>query len=72
MDAPPTSGSSVAVDLHWQEDGGPPVSPPARQGFGSRLLAGSAQQLDAQFEIDYASRGVRCRLRFSVPRMAVG
>jgi two-component sensor histidine kinase len=61
-------GSSVAVDLQWQEDNGPPVSPPARQGFGSRLLTGSAQQLDARFEIDYAARGVRCRLRFSVPR----
>ena len=44
--------------------------PPARQGFGSRLLAGSAQQLNAEFEIDYAARGVRCRLQFSVPRMA--
>jgi PAS domain S-box-containing protein len=62
------AGSGVAIDLHWQEEGGPPVSPPARKGFGSRLLTGSAQQLDARFEIDYAVRGVRCRLRFSVPR----
>ena len=57
----------MAVDLQRQEDNGPPVTPPARQGFGSRLLAGSAQQLNAQFEIDYAARGVRCRLQFSVP-----
>lgn len=60
--------SDVAIDLHWQEENGPPVSQPKARGFGSRLLAGSAQQLDARFEIDYAMRGVRCRLRFSVPR----
>jgi two-component sensor histidine kinase len=61
------SSSNVAVDLHWNEDNGPPVSAPERTGFGSRLLAGSAQQLGAQFEIDYAPSGFRCRLRFSVP-----
>lgn len=62
------SGSSIAIDLQWQEENGPPVSPPKHRGFGSRLLAGSAQQLDAQFELDYAAPGVHCRLRFSVPR----
>ena len=31
-------------DLHisWTENGGPPVSPPSRTGFGSRLIASSA------------------------------
>ena len=59
----------MAVDLQRQEDNGPPVTPPPRQGFGSRVLAGSAQQLGGQFEIDYAVHGIRCRLRFSVPRI---
>jgi PAS domain S-box-containing protein len=62
------SGSSSAIDLHWREEGGPPVEPPRSRGFGSRLLATSAQQLGAQFEIEYAAQGVRCRLRFTVPR----
>jgi PAS domain S-box-containing protein len=61
--------SSTAVDLHWQEDNGPPVSPPKDRGFGSRLLAGSARQLGAAFELDFAAQGLRCRLRFSVPRL---
>ena len=61
-------GSVIAVDLHWREDGGPPVLPTRERGFGSRLLAGSAQQLGAEFEIDYATAGLRCRLRFAVPR----
>jgi len=63
------AGSAVAIDLDWQEDGGPPVSPPKRSGFGSRLLAGSAEQIGGQLETDYAASGLRCRLRFSVQRI---
>ena len=63
------TGSGIAVDLHWQEEDGPPVSRPTAPGFGSRLLAGSAQQLGGHFETDYAASGLRCRLRFSMPRM---
>ena len=65
----PDTGSSIAVDLHWREDNGPPVSPPTKRGFGTRLLASSARQLGAEFEVDYAVQGLRCRLRFSVPRI---
>jgi PAS domain S-box-containing protein len=61
------SGSSIAIDLHWREEGGPPVEPPSSRGFGSRLLATSAQQLGTEFEIEYVPPGVRCRLRFTVP-----
>lgn len=62
------TGAGTAVDLHWREDNGPPVSPPINRGFGSRLLAGSAQQLGAELDLDYAAEGLRCRLRFQVPR----
>jgi len=58
------------VDLQWQDDGGPPVSPPTRKSFGSRLLASSARQLGAELDLDYAASGLRCRLRFPVPRLA--
>jgi len=63
------SPSTTAIDLLWQEDNGPPVSSPRDRGFGSRLLAGSARQLGAAFEVDYAPQGLRCRLSFSVPRV---
>lgn len=63
------SPSTTAIDLHWQEDNGPPVSSPRDRGFGSRLLAGSARQLGAAFEVDYAPQGLRCRLSFSVLRV---
>jgi PAS domain S-box-containing protein len=61
--------SAIAIDLNWQEDGGPPVSPPGRRGFGSRLLAGSAEQIGGQLDTEYATAGLRCRLRFSVQRI---
>src|SRR5262249_6890603 len=31
-------GATRRVLLRWQESGGPPVTPPERKGFGSRLL----------------------------------
>lgn len=55
-----------AVDLQWTEAGGPPVRTPSNRGFGSRLLAGSAQQLGGSFEPDYAADGFRGLLRFTV------
>jgi PAS domain S-box-containing protein len=47
--------------LRWQENGGPPVTPPSRKGFGSRLIERSlAQDLDAAVSIEYAATGVVC------------
>ena len=62
------SGAGTMVDLQWREENGPPVVPPTKRGFGSRLLAGSARQLGAELETDYAPQGFRCRLRFAVAR----
>jgi PAS domain S-box-containing protein len=63
------AGSAVAIELNWQEEGGPPVSPPKNRGFGSRLLDGSAEQIGGQLETEYATAGLRCRLRFSVQQI---
>jgi PAS domain S-box-containing protein len=60
--------SGIMVDLRWQEDGGPPTSPPTRRSFGSRLLASSAKQLGGELELDYAAPGLRCSLRFPVAK----
>ncbi|HEX9374121.1 MAG TPA: HWE histidine kinase domain-containing protein, partial [Roseiflexaceae bacterium] len=66
------TGAGTMVDLRWQEDGGPPVSPPTNRSFGTRLLTSSAKQLGAELELDYAAPGLRCRLRFPVPRLVLG
>ncbi len=52
------------VSLHWKESGGPPVSAPARTGFGTRLLQMSAEQLSGKIVFDYQPGGLRCDLTF--------
>jgi PAS domain S-box-containing protein len=47
--------SRPVLRFTWTERGGPPVRPPARQGFGSRLLQrvlGSQLQADVHMEFD--------------------
>jgi two-component sensor histidine kinase len=51
------------LHLSWQERGGPPVAPPARRGFGSRLIErGLARELGGTARIDFAPEGVRCAM----------
>jgi len=50
----------VRLRLTWKEEGGPRVSAPARQGFGSRLLHRLlAAQLNARVETEFEATGVR-------------
>jgi two-component sensor histidine kinase len=49
--------------LLWQESGGPPVSPPARRGFGSRMIErGLAAELQGEVRIDWRPDGVVCTI----------
>ncbi len=53
--------------LRWIETDGPPVSPPARQGFGTTIInAGIASQLSGRVAFDWHPEGLRCTLL--VPR----
>jgi len=56
-----------AVHFDWTEIGGPAVTPPARRGFGSRLLASAFPEDQAAVTIDYRADGVRCRISLIVP-----
>lgn len=48
--------------LVWQESGGPPVAPPTRRGFGTRLIERSlARELEGIVRIEFAPSGVTCR-----------
>lgn len=50
--------------LSWRETGGPAVSPPARRGYGSRLIErGVVQELGGDARIDFSSSGVVCTIR---------
>jgi two-component system, chemotaxis family, CheB/CheR fusion protein len=56
--------SDGEVELTWNETGGPPVSRPARKGFGSRLLEQAiARQLAATVTLAYPPEGVCCSIR---------
>ena len=49
--------------LVWAESGGPPVSPPTRTGFGTRLIAGGIRrELDGLVDIAFEPDGLCCRL----------
>jgi len=52
------------LELDWREANGPPVSPPVRRGFGSRLLEhGLAAELGGSVTLDYREQGVACFIR---------
>ena len=47
----------------WREQGGPPVTAPAKQGFGSMVLSSIVRQsLDGHVELDFAEPGVTWKL----------
>jgi PAS domain S-box-containing protein len=49
------------LHLRWQESGGPPVQPPTRQGFGTRLIERSlARELNGDVQIRFNPEGVLC------------
>ena len=48
------------LQLDWEESGGPPVAPPTRKGFGSRLLEELViRDLDGDTKLIYDVSGVR-------------
>ena len=47
------------LTLLWKERGGPAVHPPARSGFGTRLLASAFSQQTGKAIVEYDPEGVR-------------
>lgn len=63
-----TCSGQRCLRLHWTELDGPAVSPPAKKGFGSRLLEhGLASELDASVRLAYPSDGVTCDIEVPLP-----
>lgn len=51
------------LSLTWREVGGPPVTPPKRRGFGSRLIERSLRgDIEGSASLDFAPEGLICRL----------
>lgn len=55
-----TEGALVIV---WTEHGGPPVAPPARQGFGTKVIAQIIRgEMNGSAGFDWRPEGLECRI----------
>jgi PAS domain S-box-containing protein len=60
-------GADLRLHIHWAETGGPPVSPPKRRGFGSRLIERAlAIEVGGRVALDFAPGGVVCDIDASL------
>jgi PAS domain S-box-containing protein len=63
-----TGERGTRLVMRWEEQGGPRVSPPARKGFGSRLIQdGLARELNGVARIAYEPTGVVCTIDVPLP-----
>jgi two-component sensor histidine kinase len=59
--------------MTWREEGGPPVSPPERRGFGSLLLERSlAHDLDGKVSSDFRPEGLVCVIQAPLTKQQTG
>ena len=66
------AGPEARFKFHWQERGGPPVVPPAREGFGRMVLeTAAAAAFGAAPEINFAPEGLRYELDVLLSDIAV-
>ena len=57
------SPQAPLLRIEWRERGGPPVTPPERQGFGTRFIEGSvASELQGKARLDYDPAGLVCTM----------
>jgi len=60
--------TATRLRLTWVEQGGPPVVPPTRKGFGSRLIErGLRSELRGSAVLDFAAGGLVCTMEAHLP-----
>jgi PAS domain S-box-containing protein len=52
--------------LRWSETGGPAVTPPAREGFGTRVMARLAHQANGEMRVDWLPAGLVCEIAIPI------
>jgi two-component sensor histidine kinase len=55
----------LLVKLEWREEGGPLVSPPKKNGFGSKIVTQSLKSVSGSIAPTFAPEGLRCSIIFS-------
>jgi PAS domain S-box-containing protein len=48
--------------IRWTERGGPPVTPPARHGFGTRVMHRLIEQIRGSITFDWRENGLSCKV----------
>jgi two-component sensor histidine kinase len=56
-------GAEPAVNLRWQEEGGPPVVAPTRRGFGSLMIERSLKGVGGEVDLRFDPGGLSCAIR---------
>jgi two-component sensor histidine kinase len=56
------------VEMSWIESGGPSVSVPNRQGFGSRLFRVALDPYHGRVERLFEAGGLKCNIAFTLPQ----
>ena len=58
-----------ALDLQWEESGGPPVTPPSSHGFGTKIMNASIKhQIGGNVAWDWRTSGLHCSLQIPLGR----
>ncbi|EJC83237.1 PAS domain S-box [Rhizobium leguminosarum bv. trifolii WSM2297] len=61
------AGAQSTLVLEWHEQDGPPVRPPTRRGFGTRLMERSIERdLGGEFDLSFEPTGVSCLISIPV------
>jgi two-component sensor histidine kinase len=55
-------GIDGRVVLRWTEAGGPPATPPARRGFGTRVMERMIQLMKGDMRFDWRAEGLACEV----------
>jgi PAS domain S-box-containing protein len=59
--------------MRWEERGGPPVAPPTRAGFGTRVIRGTVpHQLGGNVDLTFEPDGVCCLIELPLSRIEQG
>ena len=60
------------LEIEWVEQGGPPVSPPDRKGFGTRMIERAlSADLGAAVALEFKPEGLVCRVRAPLRKVAL-
>jgi len=58
--------------IRWSESDGPPVKPPQRQGFGTRVVDKVIQELEGKLRFEWNPDGIACEITIPAGQLADG